>query len=142
MQTDTITESHILNKTVKQCISKAIDMLFYWVSNSCKQEHFLIYWAPGKYNMGDYHTKFHSPLHHNKQRPLHVNTKTSPQYITGDTSSLQQGRIQQFTTLNRTNMFQGKIYNNQDRPNISHGKLLATCVAILGEQPNTIRSMN
>ena len=39
-------------------------------------------------------------------------------------------------------MFQGKRYNNQERPNISHGKVLATCVAILGAQPNTIRLMN
>ena len=36
-------------------------------------------------------------------------------------------------------MFRGKVYNNQERPNISHGKVLATCVAILGAQPNTIR---
>ena len=34
------------------------------------------------------------------------------------------------------------MYNNQERPNISHGKVLATCVAILGAQPNTIRSIN
>ena len=39
-------------------------------------------------------------------------------------------------------MFQGESYNNQERPNISHGKVLAMCVAILGAQPNTIRLIN
>ena len=39
-------------------------------------------------------------------------------------------------------MFRGKRYNNQERPNISHCKLLATCVAILVRQPNTIRLIN
>ena len=39
-------------------------------------------------------------------------------------------------------MFQGKGYNNQERPNISHIKVLATCVAILDAHPNTIRSIN
>ena len=34
------------------------------------------------------------------------------------------------------------MYNNQERPNISHGKALETCVAILGVHPNTIRSIN
>ena len=44
--------------------------------------------------------------------------------------------------VNRVNMFLGDRYNNQERPNISHGKVLATCVAILGVQPNTIRLIN
>ena len=39
-------------------------------------------------------------------------------------------------------MFRGESYNNQERPNISHGKVLTTCVAILGAQPNTIRLIN
>ena len=39
-------------------------------------------------------------------------------------------------------LFRGKRYNNQERPNISHGKVLATCVAILGAQPNAIRLIN
>ena len=39
-------------------------------------------------------------------------------------------------------MFQGKRYNNQERPNIPNRKLLSTCVAILGAQQNAIRSIN
>ena len=39
-------------------------------------------------------------------------------------------------------MFRGKRYNNHERPNLSNGKVLATCVAILGAQPNTIQLIN
>ena len=39
-------------------------------------------------------------------------------------------------------MFRGERYNNQKCQNISQGKVLATCVAVLGVQPNTIRSIN
>ena len=50
--------------------------------------------------------------------------------------------VKQFPAVNIINMFWGKRYNNQERPNISHGKVLATCVDILGAQPNTICSIN
>ena len=39
-------------------------------------------------------------------------------------------------------MFWGERYNNLERFNISHVKVLATCVAILGTQPKTIRLLN
>ena len=39
-------------------------------------------------------------------------------------------------------MFRGKRYNNQERPNTSRGKVLETCIAILGAQPYTVRSIN
>ena len=39
-------------------------------------------------------------------------------------------------------MFRGERYNNQERPNLSHSKVLATCVATLGAQLNTMRSIN
>ena len=72
MQTDNSTTSGIINETVKQRRSKAIDMRFYWVRDRCKQNQFLVYCPPGKYNMGDYHTKFHPPSHYKKKTPLHV----------------------------------------------------------------------
>ena len=96
----------------------------------------------GKYNMGDYHTKFCPPSHYKKQLPLHVHTETSPKYITCDTSTLQQRCVKQFLAVNRINIFWGERYNNQERPNTSHGKVLATYVDILGAETNTIRSIN
>ena len=71
-----------------------------------------------------------------------MNTETSPQYIPCDTSALQQGCVKTFPTANQVNMFWGERYNNQERPNISHGKVLASCVAILCAQPNTIQLIN
>ena len=50
--------------------------------------------------------------------------------------------VKQFPTINRVNMFRGKGYNKQEGPNISHGKLLATCLAILGAHPKLIRLIN
>ena len=97
----------------------------------------------GGMELGVVVTKFHPPLHHKKQQPLHVKTETSPQYIPCNTSILQQGCVKSFPAVNRVNMFWGERYNNQERPNIFYGKVLETCVAIfLGAQPNTIRSIN
>ena len=39
-------------------------------------------------------------------------------------------------------MFQGESYNNQERPNMSHSKVLAMYIAILCAQPNTIQLIN
>ena len=39
-------------------------------------------------------------------------------------------------------MFQGERYDNHEHTNISHGKVLATCVAILGAHPNTLGAIN
>ena len=38
-------------------------------------------------------------------------------------------------------MFWGETYNIQERPNIFHGKVLTTCIAILGAKPNNINSI-
>ena len=56
--------------------------------------------------------------------------------------NLRFGGVKQFPTVNRVNMFWGESYNIQERPNISHGKVLVTCIAILGAQQNTIQIIN
>ena len=50
--------------------------------------------------------------------------------------------VKQFPAVNRIHMFRGKMYNNQERPNISRSKVLETCIAILGAHPYTIHSIN
>ena len=60
----------------------------------------------------------------------------------GSVNNLTVNLVKQFPTANRVNMYQGEGYNNQERQNILHGKVLATCVAILGAHPNTIRLIN
>ena len=72
MQTDNSTASGFANDTIKQKRSKAMDMRFYWIRDRVRQGHFLVYWRPGSENLGDYHTKHHSPAHHRQMRPVYL----------------------------------------------------------------------
>ena len=47
------------NNSIKQKRSKAIDMRFYWIKDREIQGQFLVYWKPGRTNLGGYHTKHH-----------------------------------------------------------------------------------
>ena len=69
VKTDNITAEGIVNDTVKQKRSKAIDMRFYWVRCRVRQGQFKVYWAPGKNNEGDYFSKHFPDSHHQEQRP-------------------------------------------------------------------------
>jgi hypothetical protein len=60
----------IINGTVKQKRSCAIDMRFYWIRDLAQQKQFHIYWAPGSTNLADYFTKHHPAHHHAKMRPI------------------------------------------------------------------------
>jgi hypothetical protein len=80
METENSTASGIMNQTVKQVRSKAIDMRFYWVRDHVEQGHFRIYWAPGVKNIADYFTKHHSPAHHCYMRPIIFN-KLHPSHV-------------------------------------------------------------
>ena len=72
IQTDNQCAAGILNCTVKQKRSKAIDMRFYWLQDRIKQNQFTVNWAPGFLNMGDYFTKHHPPKHHHDIRPSYL----------------------------------------------------------------------
>jgi hypothetical protein len=64
LKTDNTTADSIINNTVQQKLSKAMDMIFYWVKDRLEQDQFIVGWAPGDTNMGDCFTKHHSPAHH------------------------------------------------------------------------------
>eukprot|EP00536_Pseudo-nitzschia_multiseries_P009450 jgi/Psemu1/23220/gm1.23220_g len=66
MKTDNNTAEGILNGTIKQKRSKAIDMRFYWLKDRAEQGQFNIFWEPGKHNLADYPTKHHAGSHHKK----------------------------------------------------------------------------
>ena len=72
IQTDNACAEGIVNDTVKQRRSKAIDMRFYWVRDRVRQGQFKIYWKPGKDNKGDYFTKHHPTSHHREMRPVYL----------------------------------------------------------------------
>ena len=74
IQVDNTTAVGFMTKTIKQKRSKAIDMRFYWLQDRCEQGQFKIYWAPGKQNLADYHTKHHPPSHHKKMRAIIFNS--------------------------------------------------------------------
>ena len=59
IQTNNSAASCIMNGTIKQCQSKAIDMCLYWLKDRVSQNMFKVYWAPGKVNLADYFSKHH-----------------------------------------------------------------------------------
>jgi hypothetical protein len=76
--TDNTTPDGIVNNTVQQKQSKAMDMRLYWVKDRVEQQQFNVGWAPGNTNLGDYFTKHHSPAHHKRTRPYYLHDKHSP----------------------------------------------------------------
>ena len=87
MKTDNSTASGILNNTMKQKRSKAIDVRFYWLRDRAKQGQFYIYWDSGKHNLADFYTKHHPPLYHRTNRPIHT-------YMEGFSPESLQGCIE------------------------------------------------
>jgi hypothetical protein len=68
LRTDNSTDFGILNETIKQKRSKAMDMRYHWLTDRVRQKQFDVYWRPGKDNLGYYHTKHHSAQHHKDMR--------------------------------------------------------------------------
>ena len=64
IKTDNQTATGILNGTIKQRRSKAIDLRFSWLKDQQEQGQFDIKWVPGKVNLADYFTKHHPGSHH------------------------------------------------------------------------------
>jgi hypothetical protein len=59
LRTDDSTAFGILNETIKQKRSKAMDMRYHWLTDRVHQKQFDVYWQPGRENLGDYHTQNH-----------------------------------------------------------------------------------
>jgi hypothetical protein len=64
IQTNNKCASGIVNNTVKQRQSKAIDMRYYWIRDQVKQGQFNVHWRKGTDNLANYFTKHNSPSHH------------------------------------------------------------------------------
>jgi hypothetical protein len=69
IMTDNSTASGIVNSSIKQRRSRAIDMRFYWVKDRVQQGQFFIFWKPGVVNLANYQTKHHPGSHHKNMRP-------------------------------------------------------------------------
>ena len=84
LKTDNSTAQGIINNTMKQKRSKAMDMRFYWLRDRILQRQFHIYWEPGKHNLADLPTKHHAGSNHIQVRPIYLyNKDTSPVSIQG-----------------------------------------------------------
>jgi hypothetical protein len=73
----------ILNETIKQKRSKAMDMRNHWLTDRVRQKQFDVYWRPGRENLGNYHTKHHSAHHHKDMRGLILHQANSLQVLRG-----------------------------------------------------------
>jgi hypothetical protein len=81
LRTDNSTAFGILNETIKQKRSKAMDMRYQWLTDRVRQKQFDVYWRPGRENLGDYHTKHHSAQHHKDMRGLILHQANSLQVL-------------------------------------------------------------
>jgi hypothetical protein len=83
LRTDNSTAFGIVNETIKQKQSKAMDMRYHWLTVRVRQKQFDVYWRPGRENLGDYHTKNHSAQHHKDMRHLILHEANSLQVLRG-----------------------------------------------------------
>ena len=66
--TDNATAKGILTASMRQKLSKAFDMRFYWIRDRIQQGQFDLIWRKGILNMADYFTKHHPAWHHRNMR--------------------------------------------------------------------------
>jgi hypothetical protein len=83
MKTDNSTATGILNNTIKQKRSKAIDMRFYWLRDRVQQGMFDVYWEPGLNNLANCPTKHHSGKHNKLLLSIYLSEKDSPTIVQG-----------------------------------------------------------
>jgi hypothetical protein len=81
LRTDKSTAFGILNETIKQKRSKAMDMRYHWLTDRVRQKQFNVYWRPGRENLVDYQTKHHSAQHHKDMRGLILHHANSLQAL-------------------------------------------------------------
>jgi hypothetical protein len=83
LRTDNSTAFGILNETIKQKRSKAMDMRYHWLTDRVRQKQYDVYWRPRRENLGDYHTKHHPAQHHKYMRGLILHQANSLQVLRG-----------------------------------------------------------
>ena len=71
-----------------------MDKIFYWLQDRVKQGEFRVFWDPGKDNLADYYTKYHSQATHRRLRPIYT-------YTEGKGPTTFQGCVKILTRTNR-----------------------------------------
>jgi hypothetical protein len=106
-----------------------MDMKYYWLQDRVRQKQFYVYWRPGKYNLGDYHTKHHPAQHHQDMRPILLHQANNLNVLLG-CAKLQQPKLRQPTdaqTFQCAKLPQPKLRQSTD-VQISQRNLRATQV--------------
>ncbi len=75
---DNTTTVGIVNNTIKQQWSRAMEMQYFWLLDSKTQKYFKLYYQPGQENLGIYPSKHHTANIHQHVRPYYVHTDKSP----------------------------------------------------------------
>ena len=93
MKTDNSCANGIVNNTMKQKRSKAIDMRFHWLRDRTNQGQFHIYWDRGQNNLADFYTKHHPASYHKTMRAIHTFVKgLSPASLQGCIEMMNKGQ--------------------------------------------------
>jgi hypothetical protein len=71
-KTDNSCTHGILISKMRQKLTKALDMRFWWIMDCIKQKQYDLQWAPGKTNQANYFTKHFLPWHHKKKRYQYI----------------------------------------------------------------------
>ena len=122
LKTDNNTANGIINNTMKQKRSKAIDVRFYWLRDQVQQGQFYVYWESGKHNLADFYTKHHPPNYHKRMRPIHS-------YVQGLSPESLQGCIEMMTEGQTTE--RALTLNLQHPQQTAHVRSLASKYPIL-----------
>ena len=72
ISTDNSTARGVLTANLRQKLSKAFDMRYWWMRDRIKQNQFNLVWEPGSDNRADYFTKHFSPQHHKLMRQTYI----------------------------------------------------------------------
>ena len=83
----------IANYVIKQRLSKAMGVRFYWCQDQVLQKHFCVYWNSVKVNISDYYSKHHSEKHHQMVRHIYLNKNNSPRDISKNTVVVLRGCV-------------------------------------------------
>jgi hypothetical protein len=75
---DNTTTVGIVNNTIKQQRSQAIEMRYSWLLDRETQQYFKFYYLPGLKNLGNYPSKHHTADIHQHIRPYYVHMNNSP----------------------------------------------------------------
>ena len=68
VQTGNSVADAVANSNVAPRRLKAMDQKLWWLRDREAQDQFRFFWRPGSFNLGDYFTKHHAPLHHVNMR--------------------------------------------------------------------------